>query len=196
MIKVLVKTVSYLISVVLFCSMVVLLGLVFITHSTGENKIFGYQIHTVHSGSMEPEIKTGSIIIVKEVEDKTGLQVGDVITFYQSFDRIVTHRIVEVVHSGEHVLYRTKGDNNPEPDLTLALSDNVLAKYTGITIPYLGYVAKYVNTTVGLVMLLVVPGFILLCYSIMLIFQALNELKQQKKMADPARWIEGRGDGE
>lgn len=31
----------------------------------GEPQVFGYQLKTVLSGSMEPEIKTGSIIAVK-----------------------------------------------------------------------------------------------------------------------------------
>lgn len=178
--KILAKALSVTISIVLFISLVSLLCMVIITHTTGEAKLFGYQLVTVHSGSMEPAIKTGSVILVKEVEDPSALQVGDVITFYQSFDRIVTHRIVEVIQSGDEVLYRTKGDNNENPDMTLALADNVLAKYTGITVPYMGYVAKYVNTQVGLILLLVVPGIILLVYSIHLIYQASKELRQHK----------------
>jgi signal peptidase len=175
------KVLSVSTTVLLFVCMVVLLCMVIMTQVTGEKQLFGYQIKTVLSGSMEPEIKTGSIILVKEIEDKTSLQVGDVITFYQSFDRVVTHRIVEVIHSGEEVLYRTKGDNNPDPDMTLVLSDNVLAKYTGITIPYLGYVAQYANTTVGIFLLLVIPGVILLCYSIIQFYLAFQESKKQKK---------------
>lgn len=160
--KILGKALSITVSSLLIFCLVALLCMVIITHTTGKVQLFGYQLLTVHSGSMEPEIKTGSVILVEEVEDPTVLQVGDVITFYQSIDRLVTHRIVEVVQSGEEILYRTKGDRNPDPDLTLVLADNVMAKYTGVTVPNLGYVSQYVNTQVGLILLLIVPGISLL----------------------------------
>lgn len=38
--------------------------------SGGEPQLFGYQIKTVLSGSMEPDIQTGSIIGVKLAEEK------------------------------------------------------------------------------------------------------------------------------
>ncbi|MFZ3589655.1 hypothetical protein ACOI1C_10300 [Bacillus sp. DJP31] len=45
-----------------------------------EPQLFGYQLKTVLSGSMEPGIQTGSIIAVKVDEDMTRFQKGDVIT--------------------------------------------------------------------------------------------------------------------
>ena len=60
-------------------------------------KIFGYQIYTVMSGSMEPVYHVGSLIYVKEVDTDT-LEKGDVITFMADEDTVVTHRIDEIVH--------------------------------------------------------------------------------------------------
>ena len=41
-------------------------------------KLFGYIPYTVLSGSMEPEIKTGSIVYVKEA-DPDDIKVGDIL---------------------------------------------------------------------------------------------------------------------
>ena len=51
--------------------------------SGGEPQLFGYQLKTVLSGSMEPGIQTGSIITVKSAVDKTIFKEGDVITFQE-----------------------------------------------------------------------------------------------------------------
>src|SRR5690625_3453636 len=78
--------------------------------SGGEPEVFGYQLKTVLSGSMEPEIQTGSIIAVQTVEDGAGFAVGDVITFMESQDKLITHSVVEVNESRDGVVYTTKGD--------------------------------------------------------------------------------------
>src|SRR5690625_2348524 len=72
--------------------------------------ILGYQFKTVLSGSMEPTIKTGSVISIKLLEDSTTLNEGDIVTFIKEDETLVTHRIAEVKNNGE--FYITKGDNN------------------------------------------------------------------------------------
>src|SRR5690606_13617784 len=103
-------------------SSLILLAIVVLTvrASGGEPQIFGYQLKTVLSGSMEPEFKTGSIIAVKPGGDMTRFKEGDIITFMDE-NRLITHRVIDVIHSGEHVLYETKGDNNNAPDKDLVL---------------------------------------------------------------------------
>ena len=58
-------------------------------------RIAGYQIYTVISGSMEPEIPTGSLVYVKNTAP-SGIEKGDVIAFYGSLENgsIITHRVV------------------------------------------------------------------------------------------------------
>ena len=150
--------------------------------SGGEPQLFGYQIKTVLSGSMEPGIKTGSIIAVKLDIDKDNLKEGDVITFRESEDMLITHRITEVTKNGDSVLYRTKGDNNNAEDMNPVLSANVVAMYTGFTVPYLGYFANFTQSKNG-AFLLLVPGFLLLLYSAFSIWKVLSaiELPQKKQ---------------
>ncbi|WP_188454452.1 signal peptidase I SipW [Virgibacillus oceani] len=148
--------------------------------SGGEPEIFGYQLKTVLSGSMEPGIKTGSIIAVKPGGDMTRFEKDDVITFMAEDEKLITHRIVEVVESGDNTLYRTKGDNNNAPDMDPVLSENVLAEYSGFTIPYVGYFVNFSQSKNG-AFLLLIPGLILLCYSGFVIWRALSELDINNK---------------
>lgn len=149
--------------------------------SGGEPNIFGYQIKTVLSGSMEPGIKTGSIIVVKPGGDMTRFKEGDVITFMDEDKRVITHRVTEVVNNDGQILYRTKGDNNNAEDPNPVPSDNVLAEYTGITIPYVGYVQDFASSKNGILVMVILPGVLLLAYSIFTIWQTLSQLERQYK---------------
>jgi len=148
--------------------------------SGGEPQVFGYQLKTVLSGSMEPGIQTGSIIAVKLAEDKNDFKEGDVITFLAEEDILITHRITEVVKSGDSVLYRTKGDNNNAEDMNPVISDNVVAEYTGFTIPYVGYFVNFSQSKNG-ALLLLIPGFLLLIYSAFTIWKVLSVIELRPK---------------
>lgn len=178
------KVFSGVVSVILAITLITMLFTVItVKASGGEPEVFGYQIKTVLSGSMEPEFKTGSIIAVKPGGDMTRFKDGDVITFMEE-DRLITHRVIEVVHSGENVMYRTKGDNNDAPDRNLVLSDNVVAEYKGFTIPYVGYIASFAQSKEGGALLLILPGLLLLGYAGYSIWQGLSQLENRKEKSN------------
>lgn len=113
-------------------------------------RLFGFQVFSVLSGSMEPAYHVGSLIYVKEV-DHTQLKSGDVITYMLSEDTISTHRIVEVVpDQGDPTVLRfsTKGDANEAVDAALVHYKNVIGTPV-LTIPYLGYIASYISSPPG-----------------------------------------------
>lgn len=123
----------------------------------------GFKVFTVLSGSMEPTYHTGSIIYVKEV-DHTTLQAGDVITFAISEDMVATHRIVGVVPDDEDpsvLRYRTKGDANDSEDGTLVHYKNIVGKPV-FSIPYLGYIASYIQSPPGSYIAIVGAAFLLM----------------------------------
>lgn len=175
------KITSNLITIILF---LLLLFMIFVVISSkasgGEPNILGYQLKTVLSGSMEPTFKTGSIIAVKPVENPNILKKDDIITFKESDGILITHRIVEVLKSGEQSMYVTKGDNNEDKDSNAVLSQNVVAKYSGITIPYLGYLIDFAKSKNGTALLLILPGLLLLVYSGVTILRAIKEIDQVK----------------
>lgn len=113
-------------------------------------RLFGMQVYTVLSGSMEPVYHTGSLIYVKDV-DYRDLKEGDVITFMLDEDTVATHRIVGLVPDEEDpsvMRYRTKGDANDAEDGGLVHYKNVLGTPV-FTIPQMGYVANYIQNPPG-----------------------------------------------
>jgi len=179
--KKIMKWVNNFVSGILMVLLISVASIVVVTKvSGGEPQLFGYQLKTVLSGSMEPGILTGSIIAVKLAEDKTNFKKGDVITFQEEENMLITHRITEVVKSGDSVLYRTKGDNNNAEDMNPVLSNNVVASYAGFTVPYVGYFLNFSQSKNG-ALLLLIPGFLLLIYSGFTIWRALGEIELAPK---------------
>ena len=87
-------------------------------------KLFGIQVYTVLSGSMEPTYKVGSLIYVIDI-DVSDLKEKDVITFKISENVVATHRIVEIVDEGNGKKFRTQGDANDFVDEGLVDSKNI-----------------------------------------------------------------------
>lgn len=183
-----VKWINNIVTTILMVLLICVAVMVMISKfSGGEPQAFGYQLKTVLSGSMEPGIKTGSIIAVKPVKDKTHFKKGDVITFQADENILVTHRIAKVEKNGDSVLYRTKGDNNNAADMDPVLPQNVVAEYTGYTVPYVGYFVDFSQSKNG-AFLLLVPGILLLLYAAYTIWKALSEMEMnQKKLMEVGR---------
>ena len=111
-------------------------------------RLFGLQVFTILSGSMEPNYPVGSLIYVKSV-DPAQVQEGDVITFLLSDSLTATHRVVEIVDEGDGALrFRTKGDANDAEDASLVHQNNLLGEPVAC-IPYLGYFAVWVQNPPG-----------------------------------------------
>ena len=75
-------------------------------------KILGYQTFNVISGSMEPSLPVGSLVLTKGIPAEE-VQVGDVIVFHRG-GTAVTHRVVE--NQVEEQQFITKGDANKAED--------------------------------------------------------------------------------
>jgi signal peptidase I len=179
------KITSNAITVLLFLLLIFMIFVVVSSRASGgEPNFLGYQLKTVLSGSMEPTFKTGSIISVKPVGDTTNLKEKDVITYMQQDQSLVTHRIIEVINQGNQVMYQTKGDNNADADTQPVLSQNVVAKYTGFTIPFIGYLMDFAKSSKGMAALLIIPGVLLLVYSAFSIITGLRELDKTNKKTE------------
>lgn len=94
--------------------------------------VLGFSVLRIRTGSMEPEYKTGSVIIAKKVNYNT-LKVGDVISFYSTSKDISTlvntHRIHEITYltTGEKQ-FITKGDANSAVDSEPVFYKKVIGK--------------------------------------------------------------------
>lgn len=89
--------------------------------------VFGYTIFRVTTGSMEPELMIGDIILDKVVDEETEISVGDVITFEggSQFDgMLVTHKVIKAPYtdSNGEVMLQTHGVANEIDDTPIRFS--------------------------------------------------------------------------
>ncbi|WP_342433273.1 signal peptidase I [Neobacillus sp. FSL H8-0543] len=179
------KIVSKIVSILLFLLLISLLYVVVSTKvSGGESQLFGYQVKSVLSGSMEPSIHTGSVIAIKSGGDLNNFQKGDVITYrtMENPEFLITHRVKEIHVTDSLVQYITKGDANDAVDPEPIPASNVVGKYSGVTIPYLGYILAYSKTSMGAILLLILPGVLILSYNILQLVRRLRQLEKENRL--------------
>ncbi|MDX8360801.1 signal peptidase I SipW [Cytobacillus sp. IB215316] len=175
------KRVSMLLNILLGSVFLIMVLLIVISRfSANEPTIFGYQVKTVLSGSMEPSIKAGSIIAVKPGGDMTRFNKGDVITYMRDENVLITHRVIDVRNENGDVFYTTKGDNNATPDTNEVWSKQVVAEYDGFTIPYMGYIANYSKSKVGSATLLLVPAILFILYALSLFKEIFTDTSKSR----------------
>lgn len=118
----------------------------------------GIKPYIVLSGSMEPEIKTGSVAYVNTHVDVHEIKVGDVIGFEFGKSQ-ATHRVVEI---NEDNTFTTKGDANENNDLAPVRFDQYKGK-TIFSVPYLGRIISKVKTKTGKFVAALVIGLNIIC---------------------------------
>lgn len=108
--------------------------------------VVGYKPVAVYSGSMQPTIPIGGLVLDRPIAAKQ-VRVGDVITFSDPYvkGRLVTHRVLDILQTPGGLAYRTKGDANPSRDpWTIRLAGQV--GRVSFTVPVAGYVLYYAHT--------------------------------------------------
>ena len=90
-----------------------------------------YKIMVVQSGSMQPRIATGSLVVTKPADN---YQVGQIITFRYGRASI-THRINEIKTVNNDFIYITKGDANKASDKNEVRPDDIIGRVI-LAIPY------------------------------------------------------------
>ena len=117
----------------------------------------GYDVRIVQSGSMEPAISTGSVVIIQERER---YQVGDVVTFGGDDARgqiPTTHRIIEDRLQEGELVFITQGDANESPDIDPTLSSDIRGAVI-FTVPYLGYLLDFARQPLGFALIIGIPA--------------------------------------
>lgn len=138
-----------------------------------------YQIMIVQSGSMEPDIKTGSIVVVKPVSE---YKAGDVITFGPVPKGKVptTHRIVDVRLQSGVPVFVTKGDANEEADIKEVPARDIIGKVL-LDVPFVGFALAAAKKPIGFAVLIVVPALIILFDEGKKIFLEVKKMRKKKE---------------
>ena len=115
--------------------------------------VFGFTPLVVTTGSMEETIGAGDVIIIKEQQS---YELGEIVSFRDSYENIVTHRIVGRNSGG----FITKGDANNAEDDELLQADKIIGKVV-LNIPKMGEILLFFKSPLGIMILLVI-GFVLM----------------------------------
>ncbi len=115
------KRVLDVVSILLIAVMVLTIVISMVSRINGNApSFFGYTIYRVASGSMEPELMVGDVILDKDVKDPLELKVDDIITFMGSgeLDGVyVTHKIIKAPYDdGTGFMLQTQGVANELAD--------------------------------------------------------------------------------
>jgi signal peptidase len=101
-------------------------------------RIFQLVPQIVLSGSMEPEIGTGSLAYTTSMILPEEVREQDIIAYRMGREQAVLHRVIRIDEDGQCFL--TKGDANQEADIGEVSYSRYLGKFV-FSIPYLGYAA-------------------------------------------------------
>jgi signal peptidase len=134
---------------------------------------------TVLSGSMEPNIKTGSLVMAKPSSD---YKIGDVITFgpYSKTKAPTSHRIYDIKVVGGQPVYITKGDANNAPDAKEVKKQDILGKVL-FNVPFLGYAVDFAKQPLGFALIIVVPAALIIFDEVKKIIYEFKKKNQNKK---------------
>lgn len=127
----------------------------------------GYMPLIVLTGSMEPEIMEGDLIIC-HTSDASDIKVGDVIAFFDpdgNGTSVLTHRVIEIIEENGSLRFRTKGDANNAEDRLAVSADRLVGEYR-FRIPGAGNAAMFMQTAPGLIVCVVLPLILLVGYDI------------------------------
>lgn len=132
-------------------------------------KIGGYSPLIVLTGSMEPNIMSGDLIVVKQIEGND-VKVGDVIAFFDpdgNGTSILTHRVIEIIDEDGQLSFRTQGDANNAADNSPVSADKLVGVYKNVRLAGAGNVAMFMQTTAGLVVCVFVPLVLLIGWDLL-----------------------------
>lgn len=120
----------------------------------------------VLTDSMYPDIQSGDLIFCR-TEDPENVRIGDYIAFTDPAGNgtsIVTHSVVAITEDGG-LAWITRGIANNADDATPVPADNLVGVYKA-RIPKLGNVVLFMQTTAGLIICVVCPILLLICWDI------------------------------
>jgi len=109
-----------------------------------------YPILAVASGSMEPVLYKGDLIVVEGVQNAADIHVapadadspGDILV-YQGMEDLIVHRAIDKRVVDGRTIFIIHGDANPDGANEQVDEDRIVGRYTGVKVPWLGNIALF-----------------------------------------------------
>ena len=171
------KIIKFIFNGIFILALISVVGIFLISRGSGNNIV---EIKIVKSGSMEPVIKTGSIVIIRP-SASYAYAVGDIVTFGKDTSDSVptTHRIVRSRQEAGATYYTTKGDANEEADPEETNSREIIGPVL-FSIPYAGFILDFAKQPVGFSALIGVPAALVILYEVFGIFEEIKKMRARK----------------
>ncbi|MBA7484596.1 hypothetical protein ES707_20126 [subsurface metagenome] len=143
-------------------------------------------ILAVASGSMEPVLYKGDLILIEGIQNaddihaatKDADQPGDIIVFHR-FDELIVHRAVEKKENADGTYsFKTWGDDNGWPDGREVKESDIVGRYLGVKVPWLGNIALFFTPFE------VKVAFVALWITIIVIVEVAPSAKKKLKRGD------------
>ena len=161
------RKLSALVTVMLVLATMLCLHVTIQVLSKGYVNIAGYSLFRVVTGSMEPEISVGSLLIAQEIPMES-IQLNDRVCFRtreaQIFGEVVTHRVVNLFEGIDGALYlETKGDANLAADGYFVTKENLVGKVVWYTKEnsMIATIFSFFNNKIGFLACIVFPCLML-----------------------------------
>lgn len=180
------KVINTVINVVLIVAIIIAAICTYIsfvtTSGNGVPNIFGLRLLSTQTDSMYPTIKAGDLIVSVGVGDPADLRPKDIITYWTVIngERVLnTHRIENIYDGGGYFIFETKGDNNTNVD-PLTVHESELVGVYKFSIPGIGKVLDYLQTSTGFLLVVLIPVILFFLYHLVQFFRVLFEYQNVK----------------
>ncbi|MBI1833327.1 MAG: signal peptidase I [Candidatus Andersenbacteria bacterium] len=154
------KTITYIFRILTISFFILVVGILMAARFSIPG---GFRLYSVLSGSMEPTVAVGSLVIAQTPRDISAVSVGNIITFAPagSTQTATTHRIVDTKTDSGKKYFITKGDANDIRDVRPVAIEDIQGVHT-YHIPFLGRALEYLKTPIGVSIFVLVPLLLLI----------------------------------
>ncbi len=147
-----------------------------------------FSVYTIVSTSMEPTINVYDVIINTRVDKPSDIKQGDVITFTSTwqvtYGMTITHRVIGTKKLDDgSICYITRGDNNTQEDQACVKENNVIGVVKAV-IPGLGRIQTFLSSSLGWLLIIIVPALYIIVKDILKLFKLSKEAKEENHNVD------------
>lgn len=121
-----------------------LVSVIFVWFAVG---VFPVYPSVIVTGSMEPTVYPGDVILINKIKDIEEVQIGDVIQFERDHI-LISHRVIEIITKDGVTSYRTRGDNNSVEDSQLVSPEQIRGEIVRV-VPKIGWPSLLIKSRNG-----------------------------------------------
>ncbi len=175
--QILKKTASIATYVILAVICVILLSVIFCRFAGINPSLLGYQFNIILTGSMEPEINIGDVIISKTYTGQT-LEPGSVVTYRgevgEYADKYITHKVRSVNENEQSLITYGIAVGRDDPKISFDQVESVYIRKSAV----LTFIYSIIRNPIIFILLVIVPIIFMI---VMEIFNIVKQVKQEKQ---------------